>query len=380
MKLNYLTYQTFPADTANSLQTITHLKYFSRNKVDVCLIFPLREKGSNGSLENLQSFYEFDEDFEIQALSHKLPFGRVEKGIKLAYLFSHLFWSYSAVKKVLKEKEGENFITRSDWIFYFLSRKGQKVIFECHQITRMRKYLVKKSLNNPSSSLICLTSYILKDLELNTKKYGDRIKIIPSAYDEDYYKEIKTTSGKRSRLIYAGRLTRFGEERGLGIILDAFEKKVVQDSFIIDIIGGPEKLVKNLQKKIDSRGLGDFIVLHGQQKRSKTIELIQKADIGLLIYDNSNISLPNFYHLNFYTSPLKYFEYIRAKLQVVANDFPSHRELPFQEVINYFDNQSANSLIIAFNEALKKGRDNIYPNIEDFSMENRAKNIIEMYT
>ena len=200
------------------------------------------------------------------------------------------------------------------------------------------------------------------------------------SYDEDYYKEIKTTSGKRSRLIYAGRLTRFGEERGLGIILDAFEKKVVQDSFIIDIIGGPEKLVKNLQKKIDSRGLGDFIVLHGQQKRSKTIELIQKADIGLLIYDNSNISLPNFYHLNFYTSPLKYFEYIRAKLQVVANDFPSHRELPFQEVINYFDNQSANSLIIAFNEALKKGRDNIYPNIEDFSMENRAKNIIEMYT
>ena len=64
MKLNYLTYQTFPADTANSLQTITHLKYFSRNKVDVCLIFPLREKGSNGSLENLQSFYEFDEDIK----------------------------------------------------------------------------------------------------------------------------------------------------------------------------------------------------------------------------------------------------------------------------------------------------------------------------
>lgn len=346
----------------------------------MCLIFPLRAKESSGDLKEIQSFYEFDEQFEIQALPHDLPFGRVKKGIKLAYLFSHLLWSYSAVKKVLKEKNGENFITRSDWIFYFLSRKGQNVVFECHQVTRMRKYLVKRSLNNPSSSLICLTSYILKDLDLNTKKYEDRIEIIPSAYDEDHFHSLKNKDKKINRLIFAGRLNRFGEERGLGIILDAFENKVIQDSFIIDVVGGPEELVKSLQKKIDSRGLGDFFVLHGQQKRSKTIELIQKADIGLLIYDNSNISSPNFYHLNFYTSPLKYFEYIRAKLQVVANDFPSHRELPFQEVISYFDNKSAKSLVTTLNTAVIKRREDIYPNVKDFSMENRTKHIIKMFS
>ena len=380
MKLNYLTYQTFPASTANSLQTITHIKYFSKKNIDVCLVFPLREKESSQSLKEIQSFYEFDEEFRIQALPHKLPFGRVKKGIKLSYLFSHLFWSYSTVKKVLKEKDGQNFITRSDWIFYFLSRKGQKVIFECHQVTKMRKYLVKKSLKNPSSSLICLTSYILKDLGIETKEYSDRIKIIPSAYDESHFKEIKNIEKKKNRLIFAGPLDRFGEERGLGIILDVFERKEIQDSFSIDIVGGPDELVKSLQKKIDSRGFGDYFILHGQQKRSKTIEIIQKASIGLLIYDNSNISFSNFYHLNYYTSPLKYFEYIRAKLQVVANDFPSHRELPLQEVIHYFDNKSAKSLIVALNKAAEKIEESSYPNIEDFSMENRTKNIIDMFS
>ena len=196
----------------------------------------------------------------------------------------------------------------------------------------------------------------------------------------DIIRPTKNKNKKINRLIFAGRLNRFGEERGLGIILDAFENKVIQDSFIIDVVGGPEELVKSLQKKIDSRGLGDFFVLHGQQKRSKTIELIQKADIGLLIYDNSNISSPNFYHLNFYTSPLKYFEYIRAKLQVVANDFPSHRELPFQEVISYFDNKSAKSLVTTLNTAVIKRREDIYPNVKDFSMENRTKHIIKMFS
>ena len=380
MNLNYLTYQTFPASTANSLQTISHIKYFSRQGLDVTLIFPLREKESSGNLKEIQSFYEFSEEFKIQAFPHKLPFGRVKKGIRVAYLFSHLIWSYSTVRKILKIKEGEAFITRSDWIFYFLSRKGQKVIFECHQLTRIRRYLVKKSLENQASSLICLTSYILNDLKLNIKDYEARIKIIPSAYDEDHFKELGRESLGKSKLIFAGRLNRFGEERGMGIILDAFEEPEIRDSFIVDIVGGPDDLVKRLKKKIDSKGLAGSFILHGQQKRSRTIELIQKADIGLLIYDNSAIKFSHFYHLNYYTSPLKYFEYIRAKLQVVANDFPSHRELPLQEVINYFDNRSVESLILSLKKAAKKSVEDIYPNSTKFSMDNRVREIIEMYS
>ena len=55
--LHYITYQTFPADTANSLQTISNLKYFVKNNYEVNLYFPLREKNSSKELENIQKKY-----------------------------------------------------------------------------------------------------------------------------------------------------------------------------------------------------------------------------------------------------------------------------------------------------------------------------------
>ena len=41
-------------------------------------------------------------------------------------------------------------------------------------------------------------------------------------------------------------------------------------------------------------------------------------------------------HSKYFTSPLKYFEYLAASLNVVAIDFPSHRVLPNQENVFYF--------------------------------------------
>ena len=69
-KLIYLTYQTFPANTANSLQTITMLKYFSRSSYDVELIFPNRADNSSGDIEILQKHYDFKESYD--ELVHKV--------------------------------------------------------------------------------------------------------------------------------------------------------------------------------------------------------------------------------------------------------------------------------------------------------------------
>ena len=63
-KLVYMTYQSFPAQTANSIQTMTHIKYFSKLGYAVSLIFPLRNKESNANCNMLQKFYEFH-DFVI---------------------------------------------------------------------------------------------------------------------------------------------------------------------------------------------------------------------------------------------------------------------------------------------------------------------------
>ena len=54
-KIIYLTYQNFPAHTANSLQTIANIKHLVKNDVLVDLYFPLRESNSDGDIEVLKN-------------------------------------------------------------------------------------------------------------------------------------------------------------------------------------------------------------------------------------------------------------------------------------------------------------------------------------
>ena len=60
-KITYLTYQNFPANTANSIQTLKTFKYLSRYKFESELIFPLREKNSSDNIGILQDHYGFND-------------------------------------------------------------------------------------------------------------------------------------------------------------------------------------------------------------------------------------------------------------------------------------------------------------------------------
>ena len=55
-ELIYLTYQTFPSETANTIQTIDNIKYFSRKGYKVKLIFPLRSKSSTDNVSLLKKY------------------------------------------------------------------------------------------------------------------------------------------------------------------------------------------------------------------------------------------------------------------------------------------------------------------------------------
>ena len=65
-----------------------------------------------------------------------------------------------------------------------------------------------------------------------------------------------------------------------------------------------------------------------------------------------------------------------ASLNVVAIDFPSHRVLPNQENVFYFENNK-NSLIDAVIQACNSDFKEI--DLEEISLDNRAKKIIELF-
>ena len=73
--------------------------------------------------------------------------------------------------------------------------------------------------------------------------------------------------------------------------------------------------------------------------------------------------------------PKKYFEYLRGGLKVMAVDFPAHRELPFNELITFFEENNIDD----FEKSLKNLSFSKIMNSVDFnkiSLQTRASRII----
>jgi len=364
--LFYVTYQNFPADTANSLQTISNIKYFVRNNINVTLFFPLREAGSSDNLSIIQNKYEIKENFKVTGVNHNLPFGKLNFFNKFFFLISHYLWSKNTVSNLLKNyKEPDLFITRSDWVFYFLSKNEKNVIFECHQYSKLRKLLLSKSLKNEKSKIIFLNENLKNDYTNQEDIRGKSI-VLHNAVDFDLFDE-KMTKNK-NEIIFIGKLTRFNESRNIDFIIKSIIKS--SNNFKFKIIGASEEEKVKINKLLSSiKSKGDIKVL-GRLNRKSTIEEIKKAEIGLLINSDKNE------HSTKYTSPLKYFEYLAAGLKILAVDFDSHRKLPFSDNIIFFQDKDFESFKLALNKVpdyeQKKAS-----SLKEISLDKRVKNIIK---
>ena len=360
----YVTYQTFPAKTANSRQTISNIDFLIKNNISVNLIFPLRSKESNDDIEAIKEFYGIETTFKINGLKHSYPFGKIKFFNKLMFHISHLLWSRKTIKNLIRKLGSkEVFFTRSDWVFYFLAKKNCRVLFECHSLTKLRKILINKSIKHQGSKIIFLNEKLKDDAKLS-KKYEGKVKIIQNGFNEEYFSRLDNIRKNPYEIIFTGNLIRHGDQRNFQYILEAFEDERLAE-FSLKIIGsGSENInIKNekLKNKITTRPF---------MTNKETIENIAVATYGILINNSNDL------HSRLYTSPLKYFEYIKAELKILAINLPSHKNLPFSETISFFEEGNSESFIKAVLSA-EKIRVKKNKSINNYSLNNRVKNIIE---
>lgn len=363
-ELIYITYQTFPGNTANSIQTISTLKHMFRQGIKTTLIFPLRNKESSSEILDLKDHYSFSENIEVIGTIHPLPFKKVSYFEKLVYLISHFAWSYFTVKKYSR-KSNKQFFTRSEWVFYFLSNKNKDVIYECHQLSKLKKYLVNHALAKPNSRVIALTNYLKNELD---HKYDKKIEIIGSSYDNDFFKR----SNKKSKtFVYAGSLNRFGDSRGLNLLTNKLESLSDKNLKFI-LISSKNENLNEFQNSFFKNNPSIELEIFYELNQKEVGHLLSNSSVGLLINNESK-------HSRYYSSPLKYFEYIASGLNVVATDLDSHRNLPFQNKILYYKYDDFVSFEKALDEALKL-KHATDKDINIFSMENRVRKIIRLFT
>ena len=342
--LIYLTYQTFPAPTANTIQTIDNVKYLFNKGYKVKVVFPMRSRLSSDKSEDLKNYYEFNEEIEFKGLEHKLPFGKYKIFEKYFFIISHYLWAKKTSKQFTFTKyKNTQFFTRSDWIFFFLSRKNLKVLFECHQLSKTRKWVLKKSITYPKSKVIFLNENLKLDSGINNKKFLEKTEVIQNGVDSKLFNFPKNKDPYQ--IVFTGNLKRFNDDRGLNFIIDSFKNKNMPDQYSLLIIGGPVEEVQKMRNYVSKEGLDHKINIIDRLDRSKVISTIEKAGIGLLVNSSNNSHSTN------YTSPLKYFEFLYAGLKIVAVDFPSHRSLPFSEKIYFFRENHTESFINALNNS-----------------------------
>tara|TARA_B100000902_G_C27188229_1_gene852506 strand:+ start:53 stop:1177 length:1125 start_codon:yes stop_codon:yes gene_type:complete len=330
--LNYVTYQTFPAQTANSLQTISNIKYLIKRGVTVNLYFPLREKQSSAELKSLQDFYNFTETFNSFGVKHPYPHGKIKFMPKLWFHISHILWSKKLIKTNFKNDKDNYFFTRSDWIAYFLSKQGSKVIFECHQTSKVRNFVIKKIGMLENVKFIFLN----ENLHNNYKEVRQSI-VLHNAADSDLLSS--NSNKKENSIVFLGNTHRFNQSRGLGQIISWWSNAYLKENYTLEIIGGSIQDCDNLKNIINELELSNSIKASPWVDRKVAAKKLSKATFGLLINTSDND------HSYLYTSPLKYFEYLYSGLYVIAVDFPSHRTLPINEKVSFFENGNKESFI-----------------------------------
>ena len=364
--LSYITYQTFPAFTANSIQTMANIKYLTRNQIRVSLYFPLRSEKSTDNLDTLKKFYSTEEEFKAYGVKHNLPFGKFKVFNRILFLISHLIWSYKVVKNIADKKpESEIFFTRSDWVFFFLSKRNKKVVFECHQFTKIRRLIINSALKNKASKIIFLNSHLKRDYE---KKYplSDNFIVLHNAVDLEYFLEMPEK--RASELVFVGKLTRFNNSRGIDFLLKGFAS--LDSKYTMKIVGATKTEIKELEKIAFALGIHNRLKVLEMVSYSEVANQLSSSSIGILINSKFNS------HSTKYTSPLKYFEYLAAGLKILAVDYPSHRDLPYSEKIEYFEENSLESFVSAV-DRLEKNTNTQYFDISSISLDTRSKKIIE---
>lgn len=365
----YVTYQSFPSLKANTIQTMANLKYMVKNGYHVELIFPLREKFSSDNLNELKSFYNFTEDIKITGIKHSYPFGKIKFLEKIFFLFSHMAWSKKIVKEIQKvNTHSTSFMTRSEWIAYYLSKYELNVVYECHQSSKIKSFLIPFILKSKKSNIIFLNELLCKSFNIKNK-HKKQINVLHNGVDTEFFQ--KGINMEKNSLVFVGNLLRFNKDRNVQFLIELFKNNPSLSQYKLKIIGGPEDERLKLDKQIFESNLQNKIKTFGPLNRKDTILEIQKSQIGLLINKSDNS------HSTHFTSPLKYFEYLYGGLKIVAVDFPAHRNLPFSEKILFFSEDNQKEFI----DCLKNSQNTISfakNKLNTVSLDYRAKKIIEI--
>jgi glycosyltransferase involved in cell wall biosynthesis len=343
MKIIYLANARIPTEKAHGLQIMKMADAFKGQGIDLELVVAKR---INNQMETVDPFayYCLSNRFLIKKiwLWDLVDWEWLPR--KIAVFLQNFSFAISAFIYLVAKKV--------DWIYsrdaislFFLCFFKKNLVLELHNFPRS-KIMIYQLIFKRVEKIVVLTSY-LKQLIIELGISENKILVCPDGVDlKDYDLPLDREQCRRQLglpsdkniILYSGHLFAWK-----GVYTLAASAKYLTDKELIVMVGGMSYDRQKLNQFIQNESLKNILLIDHQMPKQIPYYL-KAADI--LVLPNSRGKKISEY----YTSPMKLFEYLASGKPIIASDLPSLRE-----VLN-----DKNSLLIApdqpsvLAEAIKK--------------------------
>lgn len=371
MKLYYIANARMPSEKAHGIQIAKMCEAFIEQGVDVTLVVPTR----GNPTKTVKEFYDLRVEVPIVYLS--VPDWYLNR---FGFLVSGLCFMLTSARFLKKKyREGESFqiysVDMDTFSYALLPRYGTTVI-EMHspkKPTLINHYFFKKV-----AKVIATNTLIMEALQKTFLVPDEKCMVAPNGFDIPKYEKTKEEARKElgidlaiAMAVYVGRVFLW---KGMEILPQALHD--LPDPTRCYLVGVTEKELK----KLSGGTIPQNFVAVGERPSSEIHTWLAAADIGLVLGTKENESSFR------YTSPMKVFEYMGARLPIVASSTPALKDVLTENEAFFYIHDNPESLrevvLKALNskgEALEKAR-KASVEIEHFSWKNRAKTILEKTT
>ena len=319
MKILYIMTTRMPTERAHGYQTAKVCEKLAGLGAEVSLWYPKTEVEE--SKRELFSFYGVKNNFSVRAVPfflHSFVEGYINHSHSLIRNF--FFFMSLLSEKVFKETL---IITRSMEIAWQFKLRGNKTVYYAHNFPENRKWLVSFFLSGVSG--IVANS---EGTAAAFRKAGFKnVKTVRNGVElEDFVNLNKSKSELRSELslpedrkivLYTGHLYPW---KGVDVIVETAKIMKDEDEILFVLVGGTSHDADKYREITKSGNISNTLVL-GHKEKMLIPSYLKSADILLM----PNIPISD--ESQYYTAPVKMFEYMSSGVPIISSDLPSLREI-----------------------------------------------------
>lgn len=316
MKLLYLNGNSLDTSMAHMHQTVAMCNAFAENGIDVILSVPK-------TIDSEHSLLAFHRKYE--RINFKVVFREVSLIEKI-----NRYVDIGFKGRHIKSIQPDLIFTRDPSSLHLAINSKIKTVFELHNslIHHSSKLLnlywssyVRKVSGHKRVKLVAISA-ALKNFWIEKGVHPEKIISQHDGFDEKQVKQLITKTEARKALnmksakiyvTYAGSL---GADRKVASLIELAHKL---PEIEVLVIGGSDKQVEMMSRIKKEQGVSN-ITFTGQIPHKDVPQYLTASDILIAIWSKS---VPTIY----YCSPLKIFEYMISGNAIVADDFPTIREV-----------------------------------------------------